>query len=484
MFGLGTKFIPFAIVILVVLGIGVFLVVETPQSTEIPDRLEPLISSQNTETTGLGNFCSGEDNCNEYCKNNFGRCKEYCRVHPQNILCQNPFSFEASVAKETVIPIENKAVEKIIPAQTPLATIITPTPIIPQTTVIPQIQTFEIAKPQPWVFDSMTQPVPPGASKTRLTSFPAPLDKSFIDGPYGAHRGGHPEGLDHEWIGISDDTPVLSWADGEVTRVFLNNPNEPNDWRIFIDYGDGLSGEHMDVKTPLVKKGDKVKAGQGIAYGKTPPWISGYHSGEFNLVDRHRIDGVRYRDGATVSPFDYLREDVKQEVIAMYIKKSIEPYTQKGEFFMGFAPWEPYLTNPLVFHKQYKGTLAGEWYLKSKKWANDNIPDVMSLLPIHTIYYDKQYFVFGEDQDDGGFGFDGTWEADYGARHIRFDSRDRGIYFGIFELDESGPRALLKIEYATTSRPAVFSDKANIYIERDAIQRREDGYKLNVLNHR
>lgn len=42
------------------------------------------------------------------------------------------------------------------------------------------------------------------------------------------------------------------------------------------------------------------------------PWISGYHSGEFNLVDQHRIDGVKYRDGANVSPFDYLREDVKQ----------------------------------------------------------------------------------------------------------------------------------------------------------------------------
>lgn len=470
------------ILIIVIAGLAIFgvgrLLVLREKKTPAPEKMVRQVE----DATKLGTLCSGENGCNEYCKNNLGRCKEYCRTHPENTLCQNPFSFEIPAAGEKVTPIENKAADKIIPAPTPPVTIMPPTPIIPVAPIIPQIKKFEIAKPQPWVFDSITQPVPSGASKTRLTSFPAPLDKSYVEGSYGAHRGGHPEGLDHEWIGIPDDTPVLNWARGEVTHVFLNNPDVPDDWRIFIDYGDGLSGEHMDVKTPLVKKGDTVKAGQGIAYGKTQAWNSGYHSGEFNLVDQHRIDGVMYRDGATVSPFDYLEEDLKQEVIAMYTKKSIEPYTQRGEFFMGFTPWEPYLTNPLVFHKQYKGTLAGEWYLKNKKWTNDSVPDVMTLLSANTKYYSKQRVIFGEDRDDGGFGFEGEWEADYNVGRVLFTNTGRGTHFGIFELDESGPRALLKIEYATSSYPLEFSDKAYMYIERDAIQRREDGYRLKVID--
>lgn len=208
------------IIAMIIIGIGVggFLVFrgeKIPSSEKTVRRIE--------DTVKLGKLCSGEDGCNEYCQNNFGQCKEYCFKHPENTLCQKPFSFEAPAAKETVIPVEKKAADKIIPISAPPVTIMPPPPIIPQ------IQKFEIAKPQPWVFGSITQPVPPGASKTRLTSFPAPLDKSFIDGPYGAHRGGHPEGLDHEWIGIPDDTPVLNWADGEVTRVSLTNPNVPDD---------------------------------------------------------------------------------------------------------------------------------------------------------------------------------------------------------------------------------------------------------------
>ena len=40
-------------------------------------------------------------------------------------------------------------------------------------------------------------------------------------------------------------------------------------------------------------------------------------------------------------------------------------------------------------------------------------------------------------------------------------------YYGIFELDESGDRAILKIEYQKGSYPEDFSENVLTYIQRD-----------------
>ena len=442
----------------------------------LPAQIKP---AQPSSIPQLGNLCTGEDNCNIFCENNFSRCNEYCRSHPENELCQKPFEFERRPQEpQTTIDIT-------IPTSTNPATPVTPS----STTNLPANTTIEftIAAVQAWVPDVMTQPVPPGASNTRLTSLPAPIDKIMITGPYGAHQGGHVEGLDHEWIEIEEGTPVGSWADGEVVSVFLTNPNTPDDWRIYIDYGDGLVGEYMDVRTPLVKVGDKVKAGDPVALGIPVSWITGYHSGEFNLIDKHRRDGIDYREGTTVSPFDYLRDDVKQQfvdeftkkVIEPYIEKGIEPPVAKGESLGIVTRWEPYLTNPLLIHKEYKGTLIGEWYLKSKNWQDDGIPDMLTFLPANK-YYSSQHI---EAADDTGANiFSGTWEAD-GTKQIRIITAGSGTYYGIFELDESGQHATLKIEYQRDSYPDSFSGNALVYIERSAVQRRQDAVDMGVLSN-
>lgn len=121
-----------------------------------------------------------------------------------------------------------------------------------------KIEKFTIAESQKWVPDVFTQPIPSGASKTRLTSLPAPLEKFFLGiGAFGSHQGGHTEGLDHEWLQVPDGVPLHSWADGEVTRVYRNVYDDT--WRIAMDYGDGLIGEYMAVKTSLVNMGDKIQ---------------------------------------------------------------------------------------------------------------------------------------------------------------------------------------------------------------------------------
>src|SRR4051812_19999934 len=77
--------------------------------------------------------------------------------------------------------------------------------------------------PVPWVDGAWVQPVPSWGSSVRL-HLPVPLD-SIILGPggglgfFGAHEGGHVEGLDHVWIPTKPGTVVGSWADGTVQSI-------------------------------------------------------------------------------------------------------------------------------------------------------------------------------------------------------------------------------------------------------------------------
>ena len=192
----------------------------------------------------LGTLCRGKVQCNLFCKYNIDRCKNYCRANPKNSLCLKPFAFErVPKPPEPMKPITTK----------PASPTAQKLPVIPVSVPKPKPRMVEVL---PWVEGTFTQP--------------APLEKILIKhlGTFGSHQGGHPEGLDHEWINIEDGMPVSSWADGTVQEVRQNGDNLD----IFLDYGDGLIGQYMGMKTPLVKKGERVKAGQAVAIGEKVPW--------------------------------------------------------------------------------------------------------------------------------------------------------------------------------------------------------------------
>lgn len=220
-----------------------------------------------------------------------------------------------------------------------------------------------------------------------------------------------------------------------------------------------------------------------MGFGEELPRSPGYHNGEFVLGDRHRRDGVQswlMQYGSAVSPFDYLEENLKQQLISEFKKRIIEPYIEKGQSFESVHPWEPYLTNPMLLHRQNKGSLVGEWVLKSK-WANDDKPDVLVFLSANPTYYKKQN-VFANDEDVEKFS--GTWEADNATKRMTMNNPRGTIYqgriYGIFDIDETGPRAILKIEFKADAYPESFGDKALIYIERGALQVRQDATDLGV----
>jgi len=385
--------------------------------------------STRVQSKGFSTMCSSRQDCFVFCKSNVGRCNAYCKKNSSHELC------------------------KMFPA----------------------------ARPQAWVKNAITQPVPEGASKVRLI-LPAPLDAIPLDeiGAFGAHRWGHPEGLDHEWISIEKRVPVGSWADGEVVSVRIEPGygGDGKEYSILVYYGDGLWGEHMHVKTPLVKEGQRVKAEDPVAYGKDLENPS-YHFGEFNLVDQHRRDGVQtwhkfIKGGTFVSPFDYLRDDVKKALEEEWQKEILSQFSTMTDYnSITPTPWEPYLTNPLLFHKDHKGTLVGEWFLRSRPWALDDAPDILILLPVQSPYYQRGRVMAVDDPAGGPYDFHGDWNADYAQNRIMFETGQETLY-GIFELDESGTQAKLKLEYQKESYPTNFSSRAQIYTEREFISQGEE----------
>lgn len=403
----------------------------TQEQPEIENAIEDKIGI--TQTKGLGRLCSSLVDCFTFCKSNVGRCTDFCNKNPAHELCK------------------------------PL----------------------EAAKPQAWIKDAVTQPLPEGASSVRLI-LTAQLNEILLDqiGAYGAHPVGHAEGLDHEWIWIKDNIPIRSWADGEVLYVnTIENRIQDDTPAIVIYYGEGLWGEHMHVQKSLVKPGDRVKAGDPIGYGELYLSNSGYQFAEFNVADQHRQDGVGYWykfvKGATlVSPFDYLRDDVKKELVEKFTQEVIERHLTRGEEVSGVipTPWEPYLTNPILFHRNYPGQLEGEWFLRSKSWGLDGIPDIVLFFPPQTKYYQKQRFVqVDEDHklDQKNLLLSGNWEADYQNNRLIITTHN-ATYYGIFELDESAQQARLKIEYQQGSYPIGFSEQATVYTERETISKGEE----------
>lgn len=71
---------------------------------------QPLATQEQSPApkNGLGALCSG-DECNIFCKDNLGRCKEYCQRNPANALCQKSFGFES---KYGIVETANKTETK------------------------------------------------------------------------------------------------------------------------------------------------------------------------------------------------------------------------------------------------------------------------------------------------------------------------------------------------------------------------------------
>ncbi|MBA7603183.1 hypothetical protein ES703_10287 [subsurface metagenome] len=336
--------------------------------------------------------------------------------------------------------------------------------------------------------DGFTCVLPPEASPIRLT-LPCSLDDLFCSpqsgpGGFGVHAGGHIEGLDHVWIEIREGVPAGSWANGTVIDIQLSGDEEHGEYHIYIDYGQNLVGVHMEVATPLVEVGDYVERGQPVGYGMS--FFEGVASAELGLVDLGRSDGVpSWGGGVNVSPYDYLEDDVKLALVEAYKANMIEAYVLSLYEPLMLHPYQPYLTNNLFIHEENEGRLTGAWYLVSAPWEPVYPNDVLTFVEADNPYYTGNVVMATDDRDDYGradWNIWGTFEVDYEAGRIRMVSEGPTTYYGIFEIDESGGRAVLRIQYRMYDYPQEWTDEALYYVERGVNGRRGDAVELGVLD--
>ena len=335
-------------------------------------------------------------------------------------------------------------------------------------------------RPVTWVDGAVVQPVPAWGSPVRL-DLPVPID-SIVLGPtgglgfFGAHEGGHVEGLDHVWIPLRSPMVVRSWADGTV----LDIQNIDGSYYIDINYGHGLVGKHQVASHPLVSVGQQVKAGDPVAQASTA---------EFNLVDYNRSDGVRTdtTGGSSVSPFDYLKPDVQAALIARHIGQVVTPYFSRGVEAGNSRPWEPNLTNKLLFHADHRGTFQGEWLCTNKGWSVAD-PSYFDVIAIHDVTNAYGHFQHIDLEDvntalPGTKGLqDGTWVPGDSAGKFIVTLRYSNVqYFARYAVDESGPRAKLTIEWKVGSYPASISPNAAVYIERRNVYLGLDAKLLGLI---
>ncbi len=323
----------------------------------------------------------------------------------------------------------------------------------------------------------MVQPVPAHGSSTRL-GLPADIEDILIAGgeigPFGSHQGGHMEGLDHIWFYVSIEAEVGAWASGEVLEI---NESLNGTWySVVVDHGDGLTATYMELASASVEAGELVEEGQKIGIGME--WFEGKQNAELGLNDANRNDIV----GNSVSPFDYLREDVQQMLIASYEALIVQPYLAQGESIGTNSPWEPYLTNRMIFHSEYRGRLEGEWIL-TQTWEADGFPDYISFLP--TSEYYSLTRVAGQDdvRTDDSLSFIGTIEANYDLGRVVIYNElpaTETVFYGIFSFGGTATRETLLFEWQEGSFPTTFGANAVTYIERRPVSRRQDAVDLGV----
>jgi hypothetical protein len=283
------------------------------------------------------------------------------------------------------------------------------------------------------------------------------------------------------WLYNTTDDQVKSWADGTVTRV----DTYPDQMMITIDYGNGLIGQHMSIQTAYVTIGQKVKAGDVIALG-----ISGSLNDEYQLMDENRGDGIKtdINGYSYVSPFDYMQPSQQAALIALYQAQVVTPFFTLGQETNAGKPWEPYLTNQTLIHHQNRGTLIGEWVLSNRQW---NTPDPLyfDILTINDVTNAYGHFSHFNATDynlsapttkgivDGTF----TLTGQAGQVVFTYSGSATPSWYGLYSIDESSGRAIMKLEWNAVGFPAAISANAAIYYERLPVYVGRDAELLGVL---
>ena len=127
-----------------------------------------------------------------------------------------------------------------------------------------------------------------------------------------------------------------------------------------------------------------------------------------------------------------------------------------------FNAYHPYLTNKLLFHMGNERNLTGEWLLVSSDWVEGYPNDIITIVEAENPWYTGNVILSADycDMYAEGYQLKGTFDVDYERGRIKIFNDDGKRYYGIFEIDESGDRARLRIKYQRYRYPEEFTEDA------------------------
>jgi len=275
------------------------------------------LSEIKSEGKGLGNLCSSEENCKEFCLNNQFACEVHCIKNPENSFCKQRFSY-LSTDNHTLMRFpefrnfnytfkDGKLQEK--------------NPVIQNLGVNIDYYDAKTNKAGDFVFTKFKYPWGEVFN-----------NKVFFD--YGYSESDSKNITEHSpqlVYNVPLGTKVLAIGSGVVTAIsnlysgdltiFIINPETPS-W-IY---------EHEHIINPKVKEGDYIVAGQVIAeVSNYSEWL---RKMGYGVVDIGLFKPTREYPGHHC-PFRYFNESLKKETFvkikALY--KSWEEYEKNSTIY-------------------------------------------------------------------------------------------------------------------------------------------------------
>lgn len=294
---------------------------------------------------------------------------------------------------------------------------------------------------------------------------------------WGFHGGNHPEGFDHTGFAFDKKAPIYAPDWGIVAKVEYRHEN---DIKVLIFHNYSIVAWFDHFGEIYVKVGDVVEKGELIGY---PTYFSfegdGWYAIDWGLIDFNNDTGPLftdykdYKNGSFVPPYDYISEKEREEILTKFNETMLQPFLN-GEFVPSMSKAEHDLVNPVFPPRTSEDDIAGVWVYDGY-WQQGGQPEMLVFIHKVSSYFGEVHHAVYADFKDVWY-FD-TWEASYEVdtsiepHRVKIDFYYGGpnnveTLYGIYRIDNSGPRLKLIIEFRTDTYPNSFTDNAAVYLIR------------------
>lgn len=309
---------------IILVGVGIvllFLIIGFIFIKNINEKTfdSPEENLENIISYGLGDLCSSEEECKEYCSNNKGQCENYCEGN-ENELCS------------IIFPSQKSSTER-------------------QKESTPREDECE-------------------GTKVKFDYAPVNLEKTLVMLPRGLMVGGHVTPVNHHYFQNFDnnefDIEVYSPGKGYITSIgHMPGAEEGKDYNINIEYSCTIVSNYIYVSDLPEKIYQHIqgKSYIGVRIPVEAGEIIGYYKNnlDYNLFDEETtLTGFVVPEHYAVESFkthivsntyEYFNEPVKSKLLAISVRTA-EPVSGKIDY-------------------DIDGKLVGNWFLVGSNYYAD-----------------------------------------------------------------------------------------------------------------